>query len=163
MRTRPRKEKKSSRALIANRIDITKRSMIIDEKSRIEDWVAETMIEKNHQDAIVRLVDRRTQYVFLQKVESRQENEVKDCIIKHLRKIPLKYRQTIIFDNDKAFSQHEILSKALKIKCYFSKPYASLERSLNEHTNGLSRQYLPNKTALMNIDVYYRTFHKMLR
>ncbi|MBE8215857.1 MAG: IS30 family transposase [Endozoicomonadaceae bacterium] len=76
---------------------------------------------------------RYRHYVVLQKVESRKANEVKDCIIKCLRKIPLKYRQTITFDNGKEFSQHEVLSKALKIKCYFATPYAYLERGLNEH------------------------------
>ncbi|MBE8215573.1 MAG: hypothetical protein HAW62_04500 [Endozoicomonadaceae bacterium] len=50
----------------------------------------------------------------------------------------LKYRQTITFHHGKAFSQHKVLSKALKIKCYFAAPYASWERGLNEHTNGLS-------------------------
>ncbi|MBE8215452.1 MAG: IS30 family transposase, partial [Endozoicomonadaceae bacterium] len=96
----------------------------------------------------VSLVDRRSKYVVLQKVESRKANEVKNCIIKCLRKMPLKYRQMITFDNGKEFSQHEILSKALKIKCYFYKPYASWERGLNEHTNGLVRQYLPKKTRV---------------
>ncbi len=147
-----RKEKTSGRELIANRIDITKISMIVDEKSRIGDWVTDTIIEKNHQGAIVSLVDRRSQYVFLQKMETRKANEVKDCIIKCLRKRPLKYRQTITFKHGKEFSQHEILSKALKIKCYFAKPYASWERSLNEHTNGLSRQYLPKKTEFIDIE-----------
>ncbi len=79
----------------------------------------------------------------LQKVESRKVNEVKDCIIKYLRKMSLKYKQTIAFNHGKAFSQHELLSKALKIKCYFDKPDASWESGVNEHTNGLSRQYLP--------------------
>ncbi|MBE8215812.1 MAG: IS30 family transposase, partial [Endozoicomonadaceae bacterium] len=37
-------------------------------------------------------------------------------------------------------------------KCYFAKPYASWERSLNEHTNGLSRQYLPKKTEFIDIE-----------
>ncbi len=106
-------------------VDITKRPIIVDERSRIGDWEADTIIGKNNQGAIVSLVDRRSKYVVLQKVDSRKANEVKNYIIKCLRKMPLKYRQTITFDNGKEFSQHEILSKALKIKCYFSTPYAS--------------------------------------
>ena len=34
----------------------------------------------------------------------------------------------------------------LDMKCYFATPYHSWERGLNEHTNGLVRQYLPKKT-----------------
>ncbi|MBE8215848.1 MAG: IS30 family transposase [Endozoicomonadaceae bacterium] len=40
----------------------------------------------------------------------------------------------------------------MKIKCYFYKPYVSWDRGLNEHTNGLSRQYLPKKTELIGIE-----------
>ncbi len=104
-----RKEKTSGRGLIANRVDITKRPIIVDGKSRIGDWETDTIIGKNHEGAIVSLVDRRSKYVVLQKVESRKANEVKDCIIKCLRKIPLKYRQTVTFNHGKAFYQHDSL------------------------------------------------------
>ncbi len=106
---------------------------------------------KPDKNDIVRIAYRRSQYVLLQKVESRKANKVKECIIKYLKKIPLKYRQTITFDNKKEFSQHEVLSKALKIKCYFVIPYASWEKGLNEHANGLSRQYQPKDRKLIGI------------
>ena len=35
------------------------------------------------------------------------------------------------------------MSKSLKTDFYFTTPYHSWERGLNEHTNGLVRQYLP--------------------
>ncbi|MBE8215454.1 MAG: hypothetical protein HAW62_03870 [Endozoicomonadaceae bacterium] len=62
------------------------------------------MTGKNHQGVIVNLVDRRSKYVVLQKVESRKENEVKDSIIKYLTKISCQYRQTITFDHSTALS-----------------------------------------------------------
>jgi IS30 family transposase len=37
------------------------------------------------------------------------------------------------------------LSQALALDIYFAHPYHSWERGLNGHTNGLIRQYLPNK------------------
>ncbi|MBE8215191.1 MAG: hypothetical protein HAW62_02520 [Endozoicomonadaceae bacterium] len=49
-------------------------------------------------------------------------------------------------ENDRAY-QH-----LLKIKCYFVTFYAVLESGLNEHSNGLSCQYFPNKTAFMDIE-----------
>src|ERR1019366_5078781 len=45
---------------------------------------------------------------------------------------------------------------ALGAKSYFAKPYHSWERGLNEHTNGLVRQYFPKGTdfsTLSNADV----------
>jgi len=36
---------------------------------------------------------------------------------------------------------------------YFAKPYHSWERSLNEHTNGLVRQYFPKSKRLDGISM----------
>jgi IS30 family transposase len=62
--------------------------------------------------------------------------------------LPMK---TLTFDNGKEFSKHSHLSQKLGIKCYFATPYHSWERGLNEHTNGLIRQYLPKKTEFLRI------------
>ena len=37
------------------------------------------------------------------------------------------------------------------MKGYFATPYHSWERGLNEHTNGLVRQYFPKKTDFSTI------------
>jgi IS30 family transposase len=41
---------------------------------------------------------------------------------------------------------HKTLASALDCDIYFAHPYHSWERGLNEHTNGLIRQYLPKRT-----------------
>ena len=51
------------------------------------------------------------------------------------------------FDHVKEFSGHKALAAALQCDIYFAHPYHSWERGLNEHTNGLIRQYLPKKTS----------------
>jgi IS30 family transposase len=55
-------------------------------------------------------------------------------------------RKTMTFDNGKEFSGHAIIAKALGVKCFFATPYHSWERGLNEHTNGLLRQFFPKGT-----------------
>ena len=52
-------------------------------------------------------------------------------------------RKTITYDNGKEFSRDEEIDQLLDVKCYFASPYHSWERGLNEHTNGLVRQYFP--------------------
>ena len=42
---------------------------------------------------------------------------------------------------------HENITAALEATMYFAKPYRSWERGLNEHTNGLIRQYFSKKTC----------------
>jgi IS30 family transposase len=57
-------------------------------------------------------------------------------------------RNTLTPDNGKEFAAHKSLSQALGIDIYFAHPYRSWERGLNEHTNGLIREYLPKKYRL---------------
>ncbi|TKJ38475.1 IS30 family transposase, partial [candidate division TA06 bacterium B3_TA06] len=57
----------------------------------------------------------------------------------------------ITFDNGPENAEHEVISKATDIKCFFCEPYSSWQRGTNEHTNGLLRQYLPKKTNFATI------------
>lgn len=51
--------------------------------------------------------------------------------------------KTVKFDNRNEFSEHEKLSEVIGALCYFAKPYPSLKRGLNQHTNGLLRKCFP--------------------
>jgi IS30 family transposase len=48
-------------------------------------------------------------------------------------------------DNGKEFSARKSLAQTLEIDICFAHAYHSWVRGLNEHTNGLIRQYLPKK------------------
>jgi IS30 family transposase len=63
------------------------------------------------------------------------------------RRIPLDARHTLTADNGKEFAAHAGLSQALSVDIFFAHPYRPWERGLNEHTNGLIRQYLPKKVS----------------
>ena len=104
----------------------------------------DTVIGKNHKGALVTLVDRNSKFTLIRKVDSKHATGVTQSIIELLK--PIKNLiHTITSDNGKEFSFHEKIAKALDIKFYFCNPYASWERGLNEHTNGLIREYIPKK------------------
>jgi IS30 family transposase len=54
-----------------------------------------------------------------------------------------KFVKSITFDNGTEFAGHGEIAKKLKTEIYFARPYKFCDRGLNEHTNGLIRQYLP--------------------
>lgn len=140
-----RKGKTAGRGLIPNRVDIKERDAIVEEKSRIGDLEADLVIGKNHQGAIVTLVDRYSKIAFFMLVPNKTKEVVTQAIICML--IGIKdHIHTITFDNGKEFAGHEDIAKALNVKCYFATPYHSWERGLNEHTNGHLRQFVPKKT-----------------
>jgi IS30 family transposase len=60
-------------------------------------------------------------------------------------------RNTLTVDNGKEFAAHKNLPQALGLDIYFAHLYRSWERGLNEHTNGLIRQYLPKKYRLIGL------------
>ena len=63
--------------------------------------------------------------------------------------LPLADRiETITYNNGKEFASHAQIATSLGALSYFAKPYHSWERGLNEHTNGLFRQYFPKGSDL---------------
>lgn len=138
------------RGQIINRISIDSRPDIVEQKSRIGDFEGDLIIGKNHKGAFVTLVDRHSKFSLITSVATKNANGVKDKIIELL--LPYtKILHTITFDNGKEFAHHEQMKQALEADIYFAHPYHSWERGLNEHTNGLIRQYYPKGTSLEGI------------
>ena len=48
------------------------------------------------------------------------------------------------------FASHQKIAEELDTKCFFATPYHSWQRGLNEHTNGLVRQFLPKNFDFKN-------------
>jgi len=145
-----RSEFYKTRGQIKNRVNIEKRSILVERKSRFGDFEVDTVIGKNHKGALVTLVDRNSKFTLIRKVDSKHATGVTQAIIELLKPIKnLIY--TITSDNGKEFSFHEEVAKELNIKFYFCNPYASWERGLNEHTNGLIREYIPKKSEFDKI------------
>lgn len=138
------------RGIIINRISIDKRPKIVEKKNRIGDFEIDTVIGRHHIGALVTVVDRKSKFTLIKKVESKQAREVTKALIGLL--LPLKpITKTITSDNGKEFAYHKEVSETLNTDFYFAHPYSSWERGLNEHTNGLIRQYLPKKTDFTQI------------
>jgi len=83
----------------------------------------------------------------LAKLDRKTAEQVEDKTVECFKDLE-RHALTITYDNGKEFSKHESIAKKLGVDCYFAKPYHSWERGLNEHTNGLVRQYFPKSTNL---------------
>ena len=142
----------SGRGCIPNRVDIDQRPTIVEEKTRLGDWEVDTIIGANHKGVMVSIVERRSKLTKLVKVFNKTAEEVGRAIIDQLT--PIKsFVHTITADNGKEFALHSVVSSELSSNFYFAKPYRSWERGLNEHTNGLIRQYFPKTQSLKDISL----------
>ena len=107
-------------------------------------------MDKNHKQALVTLDDRKTKYTWIKKLVFKRSNLLSFAVNKMLNPIK-KHIHTITADNGSEFAAYEKIENKLGIKFYFCDPYSSWQRGLNEHTNGLIRQYLPKKTDFTTV------------
>jgi IS30 family transposase len=139
-----------TRGTLIDRVMIDARPKIVEKKSRIGDLEIDTVIGKNHIGALVTVVDRKSKFTLIRNVPSKEARVVTQALIEMIQ--PIKaVTHTITSDNGKEFAYHKEVAAALDIDFYFANPYHSWERGLNEHTNGLIRQYLPKKSEFINV------------
>jgi len=139
-----------ARGTIIDRVMIDKRPKIVEKKSRIGDLEIDTVIGKDHKGALVTVVDRKSKFVLIKNVPSKEAQVVTDALIEMIQPIKAVIH-TITSDNGKEFAYHKQVSSALDTDFYFANPYHSWERGLNEHTNGLIRQNLPKKSEFLHL------------
>ena len=134
----------AGRGCIPNRVDIEKRPPIVEEKTRLGDWELDTIIGTGQSGAIVSMVERTSKLTKLVKVSHKTAAEVERALLDRLGPIK-EFVYTMTSDNGMEFANHQKVSSELDAEFYFAKPYHSWERGLNEHTNGLVRQYFPKE------------------
>lgn len=150
-RRRKRYGSYSRRGVIQNRRSIEERPEIVSKRDRIGDWELDTVIGKNHQGALVTIVDRKSRYLLMGKVENNTSELVSDTILRLLKPIRGSIK-TLTSDNGKEFSDHKHIEETLQAQFYFAHPNSSWERGTNENTNGLIRQYIPKGRHMTTVE-----------
>jgi IS30 family transposase len=147
---RKRYGKPDYRGKLSDRVSIEERPQIVEQRERLGDWEADTLIGKGHQGALVSLVERKSRLTLLQPVDQCLADLVSQAMISLLNPFADKVH-TITGDNGKEFANHAQVAKALEADFYFAHPYSAWERGTNENTNGLVRQYFPKNANFANI------------
>lgn len=120
---------------------IHERSKDINDRKRIGDWEADTIISnKSVRWWAVTLVDRKSRYSLLKKVKTLESNVVGSTIRYMLWN---EKKKSITTDNGREFAWLKTLIKALNIEWFRCDPYAGYQRWTNEKTNWFIRRYIP--------------------
>ena len=146
---KPRRKRYGSherRGQIKDRVCIDERPVVVEQRSRVGDWEADTIIGKPGGTVLVTLAERKTRQSILALSPDKSAKAVKNAIIRALQP-HAPHVHTITYDNGKEFAHHTEIASALDARGYFAHPYHSWERGLNENMNGLIRQYLPKGTS----------------
>jgi len=138
------------RGQIVGRRSIEQRPAHIESRSQIGHWEADTVIGVNHKQAIVTLVERKSGYAVIAKVQNKTAKLVSKAVVKLLEPFKAKVK-TLTYDNGKEFVKHAWIDKKLSSTGYFARPYCSWQRGSNENFNGLLRQYVPKKRLMSTV------------
>jgi IS30 family transposase len=140
---------KRNQLSIPNRIFIDERPERVNRRVDFGDWETDLMESskagKSHLNV---LVERKSRYISLRKVASKEAVEKKKATIEQLEKLPVGLRKTITYDNGTENRNHEKINLKLGMQSYFCHAYSSWEKGTVENSIGLIRYYLPKKTNL---------------
>jgi len=136
-----KRNKKAGVRIIPDRVDITQRPVVVNDRKRLGDWEGDTVHGQNAH--LVTLVDRTSRFTLVQRIFSKTKEEVANAMINMFSKVHSVL--TVTLDNGGEFADHVRVAKTTNADVYFAKPYASWQRGTNENTNGRIRRFWPKK------------------
>ena len=145
---RPRRRRQDNAGRLPGAVSIEGRPPIVARRCRFGDWEGDTIVGRGRHGGLVSLVERKSGYTLLARVDDLRANTVRTASQHKLECLPEHLRHTLTFDNGKEFAEHQALALATGMQIYFAKPYCAWQRGTNENTNGLVRQYLPKGTDI---------------
>src|SRR4030042_5226662 len=143
-----RRERKTK---IPNRIPIEERPISVENRSRFGHWEGDSLVSRKSLAALNSLVERQSRLLLLTRLERKSAELTADTVIRRLQEFPGKARRTLTLDNGTENAQHEAITDAIGMQCYFARPYLSRQRGTNESVNGLGRRYFPKGTDFSKI------------
>lgn len=152
-RRQKRKNTKDKRGAITGRVPISQRPKVVENRSRIGDIEVDLMMGSNHKSALLVMSDRKTLITMIEKLQSKNADEVYNKMKDRLTNFNNSWIKTITFDNGKEFAYHYKIAKELNAKTYFTRPYTSQDKGTVENRIGVIRRFFPKKTDLRKISV----------
>lgn len=121
-----RREKRKfgkNRVRIKDQTNISQRPKDVELRIEIGHWEGDLMIGVGQKSAIGTIVERKTRYTFIVKIENRKSKTVTQQFAKLLNTLPKYIRKTMTYDNGIEMVNHKWLSKITGMSIYFANPY----------------------------------------
>ena len=132
---------------ITGTVSISERPASAEDRAVPGHWEGDLIIGSRNSQ-IATLVERKTRYVMLAKVNGKDTETVINALIKQARKLPRELYKSLTWDRGSEMADHQRFSLATDIDVYFCDPQSPWQRGSNENTNGLLRQHFPKGTDL---------------
>ena len=149
-RSRHHTQKTPDHGRIPDAVSIRERPAEAEDRAVPGHWEGDLFFG-SHNSQIATLVERKTRYLLLVKVASKDTETVVDALIKQAHTLPRELYKSLTWDRGKEMADHQRFSLATDVKVYFCDPQQPWQRGSNENTNGLLRQYFPKGMDLADI------------
>lgn len=140
----PRLWRQGGGGMPKNRPSIRKRPKQILKREESGHWEGDTVMGRSRKDCLVTLVERKSLYTRISPVLPKLSKAVARYIKRTLTQLDAS---TLTLDNGTEFACYPEMGLAV----YFADPGRPRQRSRNENTNGLIRQYVPKGSALSKL------------
>ena len=135
------------RGQIVDGVSIRERPAEVEDRALPGHWEGD-LISGSKNSHIATLVERKSRFTMLVKVEGKDTASVVSALTKQVRSLPSELRQSLTWDRGMEMAQHKRFTLATKVKVYFCDPQSPWQRGTNENTNRLLRQYFPSGSPL---------------
>ncbi|MFL5616143.1 MAG: IS30 family transposase [Gemmatimonadaceae bacterium] len=135
------------RAQIVDAVSISERPPSVEDRAVPGHWEGDLLAGAKNSH-IATLVERRSRYVHLVKVEGKDTASVVSALIREVQRLPKGLMASLTWDRGMEMAQHQLFSVVTDVEVYFCDPRSPWQRGSNENTNGLLRQYFPHGTDL---------------
>jgi IS30 family transposase len=135
-----------SRSHIPERTPLDERPIDVERRDTIGHWEGDTMVSRKSKVALQVLIERRTRFAQLTKLDRKTAAEMTNAAISRLGVLPAEARQTLTLDNGSENTEHLTITDVLGTKTYFCAPFHSWEKGSVENMAGLVRRFFPKKT-----------------
>jgi len=151
LRRRGKRPSRRKQAETSDGARIADRPEVIEGRFRLGDFEGDTVLGPPGTGGLVTLVDRKSRFTIILKIQSKDSDHVHQRIKERLKELDDERRHSITFDNGTEFARCHRLEKHLGITLYFADPGCPYQRGTNENTNGLIRQFFPKGTDFRHI------------
>src|ERR1022692_4569979 len=129
---------------IVDAISIRERPAEVEDRAIPGHWEGDLLggIKNSH---IATLVERHSRFTTLVKVPSKDTAAVVAALSRHVRKLPASLRRSLTWDRGLEMAKHKTFTVATNVNVHFCDPQSPWQRGSNENTNGLLRQYFPDR------------------